>query len=71
MQFIHPHLEPGNSFNETLSKHDSLERWFMEAPKVHNDYSKFMTEYIELGHMEAINTPDPLKENRIILITIQ
>ena len=43
----------------------------MEAPKVHNDYSKFMTEYIELGHMEAINTPDPLKENRIILITIQ
>ena len=67
LPFKEGYLDPGNSFNETLSKHYLLGTRFMEAPKLHNDYSKLMTEYIELGHMEAINTADPLKENRFYL----
>lgn len=48
-------LTLGNSLNNALQRFQSLERTFIKRTNLKTDYSKFMNEYIELGHMTLVN----------------
>lgn len=54
LPFKHPSPNFGNSLKFAVSRLNSMERRFKINPELHQAYSKFMQEYLTLGHMRLI-----------------
>lgn len=48
-----------NSREMALNRFLSFERRLLKQPPVHNQYIEFMTEYLELNHMEIVRATQP------------
>ncbi|XP_047997103.1 uncharacterized protein LOC125234760 isoform X2 [Leguminivora glycinivorella] len=48
----------GNSKEQALTRFHSLERKFKREPEFKDQYTKFINEYIQLGHMSENTTPE-------------
>lgn len=51
-------IKLGQSYSIAINRFQSLERKLTQNPELKEKYSKFMTEYIDLGHMSEINFSD-------------
>ena len=59
----------GDSLPGAIRRFQSLELKFKQNPALHKDYSKFMQEYLTLGHMSLLDSYD-LSVNKLSLIHI-
>ena len=48
----------GDSLPGAIRRFQSLELKFKQNPALHKDYSKFMQEYLTLGHMSLLDSYD-------------
>ncbi|XP_055910831.1 uncharacterized protein LOC129945199 [Eupeodes corollae] len=56
-------LNFGDSFGTALARFHSIERKFNCNPNLKSEYTKFINEYISLGHMEEVPSNEILKSN--------
>ncbi|XP_062556706.1 uncharacterized protein LOC134221530 [Armigeres subalbatus] len=56
------HEKIGDSRNTALRRFDQLERRLGKDPNLHQQYSDFLQEYLDMGHMKLIGTLQDIKD---------
>ncbi|XP_062541543.1 uncharacterized protein LOC134209562 [Armigeres subalbatus] len=56
------HEKIGDSRNTALRRFDQLERRLGKDPNLHRQYSDFLQEYLDMGHMKLIGTLQDIKD---------